>query len=279
MIAAAKQGPSVRWLATPALAWLGVIYAVPLVLLLARSVATPEGPSLAGYVQFFGDPFGWRVIANSLEIAALTTGLCLILGYPVALLMVRLRGLWFNLFLIALIVPISVSVIVKAFAWQIVLRRNGVVNDLLLSLDIVEAPLRLLFTETGLVIGATNIFLPFIILPIYAVAKQVDPRLGEAAASLGAGPFYRFRRVTVPLTLPGVIAGFAIVFSMAISMYVIPSLLIGDRFQTLATLTGRSFLTLRNEAQGAVTATILLAIATLVVTGSGFLARKAVRRR
>jgi putative spermidine/putrescine transport system permease protein len=167
-----------------------------------------------------------------------------------------------------------VGVVVKAFAWQIVLRRDGVVSRLLVGLGIWEEPQRLLFTETGLVIGAANVFLPFMILPIYAVIRLIDPRIGEAAATLGAAPLYRFRRVVLPLTLPGVVTGTAFVFSMSVAMFVIPSLLIGDRFQTLATLTGRSFLLMRNERLGATTAVVLLALAVSVVTVSAALARR-----
>jgi len=143
-----------------------------------------------------------------------------------------------------------------------------------LSTGIWSEPQRLLFTETGLVLGAANVFLPFMILPIYAVVKQLDPRLGEAAATLGASPLYRFSRVTLPLTMPGIVSGIAFVFSLSISMFVIPSLLIGDRFQTLATLTGRSFLLMRNEQLGSTTAVVLLVLAVSVVVGSTWLARR-----
>ena len=110
-------------------------------------------------------------------------------------------------------------------------------------------------------LGAANVFLPFMILPIYSVVKLIDPRLSEAGATLGATPLYRFARVTLPLTLPGVVTGIAFVFSLSVSMYVIPTLLIGDRFQTLATLTGRSFLLMRNEQLGSTTAVVLLVLA------------------
>ena len=156
--------------------------------------------------------------------------------------------------LVSIILPLSIGAVVKAFAWQIVLRRDGVVTQLMIGLGIWDEPQRLLFTETGLVLGAANIFLPFMILPIYSVVKLIDPRLSEAGATLGATPLYRFTHVTLPLTLPGVVSGMAFVFSLSVSMYVIPSLLIGDRFQTLSTLTGRSFLLMRNEQLGSTTA-------------------------
>ena len=154
------------------------------------------------------------------------------------------------------------------------LRRDGVVNRFLEWIGLVDEPVRFLFTETGLVLGAANIFLPFMVLPIYSVVRLIDPRLSEAAATLGAGPVYGFLRITAILSLPGVVAGIAFVFSLSISMYVIPSLLIGDRYQLLATLTGRSFLFLRNETLGATVAVILLIIAIAVVMVSSYLSNR-----
>lgn len=261
-------------LVAPAVLYLAVVYAVPLGLLLVKSVRTPDGFSLSSFVAFFADPFSWRVLGNTLRIALWTTLVCLLVGYPVAFALARAKGLPQTALLVALILPLSVGVVVKAFAWQILLRRDGLVSGTLVSLGIVDEPMRLLFTETGLVIGAVNVFLPFMVMPLYSVIRQIDPRLMEAAATLGAGPFHAFRRVLLPLTLPGAVAGIAFVFSLSIAMYVIPSLLIGDRFQTLATLTGRSFLFMRNERLGSTTAAVLLAVAIAVVMGSGWLARR-----
>jgi putative spermidine/putrescine transport system permease protein len=173
-----------------------------------------------------------------------------------------------------MVLPMSVGVVVKAFAWTILFRTRGVLNDTLMSLGITDAPIRMLFTETALIIGAANVFLPFMVLPIYAVLRQMDSRLPEAAASLGATPVFRFMNVTLPLSLPGVVAGCAFTFSLAISMYVIPSLIVGERQQTLSMLTARSFLYLRNEALGATISSILLLIAISVVLTSSWAASR-----
>lgn len=274
MTARGQARDPIGWLALPAAAYFALVYAVPLVLLLGKSVWTPSGFSVQSFVDFLSDPFGWRVIGNTFRIAAWTTVLALVIGYPVAFALAWARGAMQIALLVSIILPLSVGVVVKAFAWQVVLRRDGVVNNALMALGAIDEPVRLLFTEAGLVIGALNIFLPFMIMPIYAVAKLIDPRLAEAAATLGAGPFYRFFRIVVPLTLPGAVAGIAFVFSMSISMYVIPSLVIGDRFQTLSTLTGRSYLFLRNETLGSTTAVILLAFAVAVVVASEMLQRR-----
>lgn len=268
------QKDRIAWLAVPAVGYLALVYALPLVFLLARSVTGPEGFTLSLFVQFFSDPYSWRVIWNTLRIALLTTLVCLVIGFPVAIAMARAKGLMQVALLVAIILPLSIGVVVKAFAWQIVLRRDGVVSQFLVGTGIWSEPQRLLFTESGLVLGAANVFLPFMILPIYSVVKLIDPRLSEAGATLGAGPFYRFRRIFLPLTLPGLVSGIAFVFSMSVSMFVIPSLLIGDRFQMLATLTGRSFLLMRNEALGSTTAVVLLVMAVSIVVASSWLAKR-----
>jgi putative spermidine/putrescine transport system permease protein len=261
-------------LAAPAVAYLAIVYGAPLVMLLGRSILSGGSPSLMPFVNFFGDDFNWTVIGNTVRIAALVTLLCLVIGYPTALALTRAGGVVQIVILIAIILPLSVGVVVKAFAWQIVLRRDGVVSQFMTGIGLWDEPQRLLFTEAGLVIGAANVFVPFMILPIYSVLKLIDPRLGEAAATLGASPVRRFFTVALPLSLPGIVTGIAFVFSMAASMYVIPSLLIGDRFQTLATLTGRSFLFMRNEQLGSTTAVVLLVLTVAVVMASSALSKR-----
>jgi len=269
-----RRPDPIALLALPAVLYLLAVYAVPLLMLLARSVTGPDGLTLAPYAGFLADAFNWRIIGNTLRTAGLVTLVCLLLGYPAAFALSWARGWVQGVLLLSIVLPLSVGVVVKAFAWQIVLRRDGVVTAALMATGLFEEPPRLLFTETGLVLGAANVFLPFMILPIYSVAKLVDPRLTEAGATLGAAPWTRFVRITWPLTLPGVISGIAFTFSLSVSMYVIPSLLIGDRFQTLATLTGRSFLLMRNEALGSATAVLLLTLAVAVVVASTWMARR-----
>ena len=269
-----RSVPGAVLLTAPALAYLALFYLVPLVWLLARSVSGPDGLTLQPYSDLLSDGFTWTVIGNTLRIAGLVTLLTFVVGYPAAIALSRARGTLQIVLLVSIILPLSVGIVVKAFAWQIVLARNGVVGQLLVATGLFEQAPQLLFTEAGLVVGAANVFLPFMILPIYSVLNLMDPRLPEAAATLGASPFYRFTRVTLPLTLPGIVAGGAFVFSMSVSMYVIPSLLIGDRFQTLATLTGRSFLFMRNEQLGSTTAVLLLAISVAIILSASALARR-----
>lgn len=264
----------VSLLALPATLYMAAAFAIPLFLLLITSITTPQGLSLATYREFFADAYSWKVLGNTLESALKVTLVALIIGYPMAFALARSSGITQVILLIALILPLSVGVVVKAFSWSILLRSNGVLNTALVNLGIVEQPIRLIFTEAGLLIGAVNVFLPFMVLPIYSVVKMIDRRYVEAASTLGASPWHSFRKVTVPLTMPGVIAGVSFVFSMAVSMYVIPTLLIGERYQTLSTIIARSFLFMRDRPRGATVAVVLLLIALAVVFLSAWLARR-----
>jgi len=259
----------VALLALPGAGYLALAFAAPLALLLMASVISEGRPTLAGYRTFLADSFSWTVMANTIRSAGLITLICLVAGYPAAFALARAAAL-----LAALVLPLSVGVVVKAFAWTILLRSDGVVNRALVGLGAVDAPVRLLFTESGLVLGAVNVFLPFMVLPIFSVVKLIDPRLLDAAATLGSSPLHRFFRVTLPLTMPGVIAGVAFVFSMSVSMYVIPTLLMGDRFKTLSVLIARSFLFMRDRSVGSTASVMLLLIAVAVVVASALLTRR-----
>ncbi|QHJ01446.1 ABC transporter permease subunit [Xylophilus rhododendri] len=262
------------WLALPGAGYLGLAFALPLLILLASSFQNADGGfGLQGYAAFFGDAYHAQVVWNTLKIACIVTGICLLLGYPVAFAMARASVPVQGLMFLTLILPLSVSVIVKSFAWTILLRSNGLVNQALLGLGLVDDPVKMLFNERGLVIAAVHVFLPFMVLPIFTVARQIDSRLAEAAATLGAGPLRTLLRVTWPLSLPGVVTGCAFVFSMSVSMYVIPSLLIGDRYQTLPALMARAYLFMRDRQAGSTLAVVLLVIAVAIVVGSTWLTR------
>jgi len=201
-----------------------------------------------------------------------------LISYPAAFALARARGALRSVLLATLFLPLAASVIVKAFAWTILLRSDGIVNETLIALGIIEDPIRMIFTETALIVGAVNIFLPFMILPIYAIVAQLDPRYAEAAATLGASPAGTFFRVILPLTLPGIIAGVALVFSLSVSAYVVPTLLIGERYPTLATTIAKAYLLAREPGFGAAAGVVLLTIAIIIVTLSAWLGREQASR-
>lgn len=260
-------------LALPATLALGLAFGLPLLMLLLASVRGPDGFTLASYVVFLGDPFHVQVLWNSVKVAIVATGVALVLGYPAAFAMARSPA-WLQIVLLAgLFLPLTVSVIVKTFGWTILLRSTGLVNRLLLASGVISEPLRLIFTEAGLMIGMVNIFLPFMVLPIFSVVKMIDPRLTDAAACLGADPLRRFLRVTLPLSMPGVIGGVALTFSLTVAAYVTPTLLAGEKYMTISMIIAKAFLFLRNWQLGSTAAALLLIIAVTVVLGSSLLAR------
>jgi putative spermidine/putrescine transport system permease protein len=255
-------------LALPAALVLIFLYAVPLARLFALSFEGEQGMSLGAYERILGDSYGRLLIWNSLRLGFVTTGLTLLVGYPAAFGLAFSRGALRSLFLASLFLPLAASVIVKAFAWSILLRSHGVVNETLMFLHLTDAPIRMIFTQISLVSGSANIFLPFMILPIYAVVAQIDPVLTEAAATLGASPAQAFLRVVAPLTLPGVVAGVALVFSLSVSAYVVPTLLMGENYPTLATAIAKAFLLTRDPALGSAAGAILVSIGLFVVISS-----------
>ena len=169
-----------------------------------------------------------------MRIALLTTLICFLVGYPAAFALAQSTGALQSFLIAAMFLPLSLGVVVKTFGLTILLRSDGALNQLLLLFGLISKPIQFIFTEKGLLLGIVNVFLPFMILPIFSVVKLLDPRLEDAATMLGAGPVRRFLKVTLPLTMPGVISGVSLVFSLSIAAYVIPTLLVGDQFQTMS---------------------------------------------
>ena len=263
------------FLAAPALAYILLMFALPLGLLLAKSLWGPDGFTLTGYRRVFGDPYYLQVIFDSLKLAFTTTLIALLAGYPAAFALARARGTTQVILFALVFLPLTVSIIVKTFGLMMMFRREGMVNWFLVTLGFVDRPIRLVFTEFSLIVGMVNVFLPFMILPIYSVVRMLDPRLTDAAASLGAGPVRTFLKVTLPLTMPGIVAGASIVFSIAVAAYVTPGLLIGDRYMTMSQVMAKAFLNLRDFQLGATMASIMLIIALAIVFASSYLARSA----
>jgi putative spermidine/putrescine transport system permease protein len=260
-------------LSAPAIMYMVLVFAAPLALLSASSFWVNGRISAANYVRYLGDGFYLGVIGNSVALATTTTIVTLLIGYPAAVAMARQRAFVQTLCLAVVFIPLTVGTIFKTFGWTIVLRRNGIVNNALMTLGITDAPVQLLFNKFSLIFGMSNVFLPYMVLPIFAVVRQIDTRLVESAATLGAGPIFSFRRVFLPLTMPGVIAGASIVFSLALAAYVTPTLLIGDRMITMSMVIAQGFLYVGNPPLGATMAVTMLAITTLVLLIAGLLGR------
>lgn len=176
------------------------------------------------------------VLKRTFWISGVVTLACLLLGYPLAYLLATLPARTANLMLIAVLLPFWTSLLVRTAAWVVVLQREGVVNDMLLGLGVIEAPLQMIFNRVGVYVAMVHILLPFMILPLYSVMKGISPVYARAAASLGAPPWVAFRRVYLPQTVPGIGAGCLLVFVQALGYYITPALVGGADDQMISAL-------------------------------------------
>lgn len=222
-------------LIAPLLLFLGIFYVYPVAAMMWRSVAEPHFTT-AHYAALFASDIYLLVFSITLRISLVTTCAALVLGYPVAYLLARLPPARANLLLIAVLLPFWTSVLVRTYAWMVLLGRNGVINQLLLALGVIETPLRLLNTTFAVDVAMVHVLLPFMILPLYATLRGIDPALVKAAASLGARPSAAFRQVLLPLSLPGVFAGSLLVFILALGFFITPVLVGGPRDLMIAIL-------------------------------------------
>ena len=185
------------------------------------------------FIYIFDDPLYAKTYVNSLKIASISTILALLIGYPIAYAIVRSGPVAKQLLLFAIILPFWTSFLLRVYAWMGLLADQGTINNLLISLGIIETPIRMLYTEFAVYIGIVYTYLPFMVLPLYANMEKLDGTLNEAAADLGSSPVNTFFKITLPLTMPGIIAGALLVFIPATGEYVIPDLLGGGNVQMI----------------------------------------------
>jgi putative spermidine/putrescine transport system permease protein len=187
------------------------------------------------YAGFFSDTFSLDLIANSLALSLTVTLATLLCAYPIALFLHRVSPTWRNFLFVVTVSPLLVSAVVRTYGWMVILGDKGVVNGLLISSGLISAPLRLTNNWFGVVVGLVEVLIPYMALSLIAGFGRLDLTLEEAAASLGANSWTRFRRVVFPLTLPGVALGSLLCFVLAISSFITPKLLGGGRVFLLAT--------------------------------------------
>ncbi|MFT8246663.1 ABC transporter permease [Roseomonas sp. BN140053] len=276
MSGAASAGPGALWRrplrggglwpAVPALLYLAVFLVLPIVTLLLFGFVRIERGRFAGggftlqpLLAALGDPLVWRLGWRSFWVAAVSSALTLVLAYPVAFCYGALRGWARTLILVAVISPLLTSALVRAYAWLVILGgRRGMLNQALLGLGVIDEPLRLLNTDLAVLIGMTQIHLPFMVLPLLAVLSERDRRLEEASRNLGASRTGTFFRVTVPLSLPAIVAGLALVFAVSYTNFIVPQLLGGGAYSTLAVQVYEQTVVVLDWTRGAVLATLLL---------------------
>lgn len=249
------------WPLWPALLVLLLFFVLPLTLILPESARHGTSWTLTEYRRVIADSYYWTVIGRSFRLAAVTTLVCLLLGYPTAYYCVRLVGVrWKRVAYMLLIAPLFTSAVIRAMAWTVILGKQGILNQAMLATGLVGEPVRLLYNETAIVVGLVYIMVPFMVLTIASVLENLDRSLEEAAADLGAGPIGVFARVTLPLSVPGVMAGSFLVLTLSLSAYVTPALLGGGRSKVISMLIFEQFLRVFDWPLGATISCLLLAV-------------------
>lgn len=205
---------------------LSLLFALPLGRLFALSF---DGGSLEWYRKALTDGLYMTVLYRTFEIAGIVTACCLFLGYPVAFLLATTTPLWRAVGFACIMLPLWTSVLVRTYAWMVLLGRNGIINRLLVDSGLLQQPLSLLNTKMAVVLGMVHVMLPFVVLPIYSALTRIDPDLPQAARGLGASATSIVTTIYLPLTLRGIVAGVTLVFVVSLGFYITPALLGGGK--------------------------------------------------
>jgi putative spermidine/putrescine transport system permease protein len=255
-------------LALPA-AFFAAFFLVPLMAVAVASLTNPAGTlTWSNYARILLDKYHWDVLAVTFRIGLLTTLVCALIGYPLAYYLVRVAQwhAWRRFCIILLIVPLFTSNIVRSFGWMVLLGRNGLVNNVLLTTGMASRPLRFLGTETGILIGLVYILVPFVVLTAGNALAKIDTSLEQASADLGARPVVTFWTVTFALSLPGLISGAILVFGLAVSAYVTPALLSGGKITVFSMLIFQQYSSVFDFHYGGALSVTLLVL-TLLLAG------------
>lgn len=266
----------------PVLILFVAFFAVPVAVLLLSSLQRIDPATsvivdrftLYNYTRFLLDGFYLAALATTLKISVITTVLCLLTGYPVAAFMAQAGRRERSLFLLLVISPLLVSLVIRNLGWLIVLSPKGVLNTLLLSLGLVSSPVMLMHSQTAVVIGLAHVFYPFMVLAILSSLQRIDPSVLRAAHTLGASPARAFWHVTLPLSVPGIVAGTLIVFALCMSSFVTPGLLGGPWVKMMAFLAWEQAVQVLDWPFAAAISVILLAVTALIMAVSNRLVER-----
>jgi putative spermidine/putrescine transport system permease protein len=258
-------------LVVPNLVWLALFMAGPLLTLFVISFRGYEAGrgiqdfwTLSHYVNFLTDAYHLEILGRTMRLGLVVTLWCLVLGYPLAYGLSRLRGFPRALLYFVVLLPLLTSAVVRTFGWMILLSNNGFLNRTLMDLGVLDDPIRFMYSMNGIVIALVQVLLPFMVLALDAALLNIDPRIVEAARNLGAGTVRVFLQVTLPLSLPGVLSGSVLVFTLAVSAFVTPSLIGGPRVPVMATLIYQQGMSLLNWPFGGAIAFAMLATVVLL---------------
>src|SRR5471030_129842 len=260
----------------PLLVLMVVAFNAPIVYMLGLAFwETGRGFTLAHYEGLFATPVYLKVLGNTMRIALIATIANVAVGYPLAHWMRGLGGRGRTIAIALVVLPFWVSILVRTYAWIVVLGNGGLVNRALQWLGLTDAPVSFLYNEFGVTIGMANVLLPFLVLPLFAAMIRIDDRLLQAAASLGAPPHIIFWKVYFPLTVPALAAGTLLVFILSLGFYITPAILGGGRVPMISNLLDTLINQLPRWEQASAISTILLIVTLIIFAGYRYLDRKA----
>lgn len=261
-------------LISPSLLILFIFFSLPLLTVLNNSLLEKEGGfTLSHYTSFLTDSYYLGILYVTIKIACIVTLLTLLLGYAIAYYVTRVitSKFWKRIAYIVIISPLFTSAVVRSFGWMVILGNNGIINKLLSEMGIIDKPIKLLYNETGIIIGLIYILAPFMILSLTSVLQNIDPRLEEAAWDLGYDKWTAFLKVTLPLSMPGILSGSMMVFSLALSAYVTPALLSGGKVKVMAMIIYDQMMQVMNWQFGGALSFIMLGVSIAILAMNNYL--------
>ncbi|WP_302926263.1 ABC transporter permease [Holdemania filiformis] len=241
-----------------------VVLILPLLAVLLPTVFEGGAVTLSRYIAFFQDPYYIKIFIRTLRIALVCTLVCMILGIPTAYFISRVSKKWRGILMSVALFPMLTNSVIRAFAWINILGKNGIVNQILSALHLVDQPLSMLYTEFSVLVGTIYLFLPLMIITLVGVMENIDNDMMEAAESLGASRLLSFFKVILPMSIPGIITGAVLVFTGAMTAYTTPQLLGGPKNMLLSTLIYQRAMTL-NDWTGASVVALVMIVTTLIV--------------
>jgi spermidine/putrescine transport system permease protein len=266
--------------ASPGLIFLTLFAAIPVVSMLFMSVLTAGrfgGVTTPINFDNFSratDPIFVKVILNSLLIASATAILSLLIGFPTALFISRLSRKWQIILIVAIILPYWTNFLVRTYAWLVLLNNEGIINKFLRNIGLIDKPIEMLYTPGAVIVGMTYLYLPLMILPIYAALEKVDKNLTEAAYDLGSSVWKSLRTISIPLAMPGILIGLIFVFVPSLGNFVVPELLGGGKTVMIGNLVRDQFLKARDWPFGATFALVLTLILIVLISIQSYVSKR-----
>jgi len=265
----ATQGRTEKWrtfaLSLPGLALIGIVIFAPIVWLFGLSFLERGGAFSLMHYERLLHPSYLKTFQTTFELSFLVTFFCVVLGYPYSYLMTQVSPGWRSILMMAVLFPFWTSLLVRTYAWLVLLQRRGVINTWLIDTGLIDQPLRLVHNFTGTAIGMVHIMLPFMVLPLFASMKSIDRSMFRAAANLGATPIQVFWQIFVPMTVPGLFAGVVLVFVLCLGFYVTPAVLGGGRVMMWSMQIERSIAVYADWGAASALGVVLLVVTLIIL--------------